>query len=191
MLAVSPECPEDAPAIAEVHVRSWQTGYAEIMPPEVLARLNVAAWAQRRRDLGTAEPDHPFRTLVARADDETVLGFATVGPYRTDQDPDRLDHRYAEILGLYVRPGYWGTGVGRRLLAASVGELTALGWTELRLWILADNRRARRFYERAGLVADGERATYELQRSGGRPPLGLVELRYAARLGELAGPPDR
>lgn len=187
MVGISPEDPDDALAVAEVHVRGWQVGYAGIMPTEVLSRLNVAAWAQRRRDLGTADPDHPFRTLVARTEEEAVIGFSTVGPYRVDQDPDRLDHRYGEILGLYVIPERWDAGVGRALLDASIAELAGQGQTELRLWVLADNQRARRFYERAGLVADGERSTYELQRSGGRPPLGLVEIRYAARLGQLRG----
>ncbi|MBE1487933.1 ribosomal protein S18 acetylase RimI-like enzyme [Plantactinospora soyae] len=195
MVSIRSEDPDDALAVAGVHVRTWQAGYAGIMPDEVLARLNVTAWAQRRRELGTAEPDHPFRTLVAESDTgtdaATVLGFATVGPYRRDQDPDRLDHRYGEILGIYVEPARWGAGIGRRLLTAAVAELTGQGQTELRLWVLADNGRARRFYERAGLVADGERSTYEVQRPGGRPPLGLTELRYAARLGQLAGPPDR
>jgi ribosomal protein S18 acetylase RimI-like enzyme len=199
VLSIRPEDPDDALAVAGVHVRTWQTGYAGIMPDEVLSRLNVTAWAQRRRELGTADPDHPFRTLVAESDgrpddgpdDATVVGFSTVGPYRLDQDPDQLDHRYGEILGLYVEPAHWGTGVGRKLLDASFAELTGQGRSTVRLWVLADNHRARRFYERAGLVADGERSTYELQRSGGRAPLGLIELRYAGHLGQLAGAADR
>ena len=185
MVTIRPEGPDDAEAVAGVHVRAWQACYAGIMPDEVLSRLNVAVWAQRRRDLGTADGDHPFRTLLAEADDAAVIGFTTVGPYRNNQDRDDLDHRYAEILTMYVEPAHWGTGAGRELMAAAVAELTGRGWAEVRLWVLADNRRARRFYERAGLAADGETSTYELQRSVGRPPLGLTELRYAARLGEL------
>ncbi|MBB4957405.1 GNAT superfamily N-acetyltransferase [Micromonospora polyrhachis] len=196
MVAIRLERPDDALAIAGVHVRAWQAGYAGIMPAEVLDRLNVAAWAQRRRERGTAEPEHPFRTLVATADDsdsdsdsdseEIVVGFATVGPYRTGQDPEDLDHRYGEILTMYVEPTRWGTGIGRALLAAAVTELAGRGWTELRLWVLAENSRGRRFYERAGLAPDGDRTVFRLQWSRGRPPVGLVELRYAARLSALA-----
>jgi ribosomal protein S18 acetylase RimI-like enzyme len=181
MVTIRREEPEDAEAIAAVHVRTWQAGYAGIMPDEVLARLNVDVWAQRRHDLGTADPDHPFTTLLA--EDPGVVGFTTVGPYRNNQDPDDLDHGYGEILTMYVEPARWGTGVGRELMTAALAELTARGWTQLRLWVLEENARARRFYERAGLVADGERATFELQRSGGRAPIGLAEVRYAARLG--------
>jgi ribosomal protein S18 acetylase RimI-like enzyme len=183
VLTIRPEEPADAEAIASVHVRTWQAGYAGIMPDEVLARLNVQAWAQRRRDVGTADPEHPFTTLLAQRDD-AIVGFTTFGPYRNNQDRDDLDHTYGEIVTMYVDPTQWGTGVGRALMSAGLAGLAGRGWREIRLWVLADNERARRFYERAGLVTDGERSTYELQRSGGRPPLGLVEVRYATHLGE-------
>ncbi|MFI6759531.1 GNAT family N-acetyltransferase [Micromonospora sp. NPDC050417] len=183
MLTIRPEEPADAEAVASVHVRTWQAGYAGIMPDEVLARLNIQAWAQRRRDVGTAEPDHPFTTLLAERDG-TVIGFTTFGPYRNNQDRDDLDHAYGEILTMYVDPEHWGTGVGRELMNAGLTGLTGRGWRDIRLWVLEENERARRFYERAGLVTDGERSTYEIHRTAGRPPLGLIELRYAARLGE-------
>ena len=190
MGTIRPERPDDAEAIAEVHVRAWQAGYTGIMPSEVLAGLNPAAWAQRRRDRATADPDHPFRTLVATGDDGTVVGFTTVGPYRNGQDPDDLDQAYGEILTMYVDPARWGHGIGRGLLDAAATELAGRGWTELRLWVLADNTRGRRFYERAGLVADGERMVFELQWSRRGAPVRLPELRYVARLGQLAGLTD-
>lgn len=182
MLIIRRERPEDAAAVADVHVRTWQAAYAGIMPGEVLARLNVAAWAQRRRDVGTAEPDHPFVTLVAE-EGGTMVGFATAGPYRNGQDADDLDPRYGEILSMYVDPTRWGTGVGRALMGAVLAETAGHDWPELRLWVLEENTRGRRFYERAGLVPDGERSAFELQRAAGRLPVTLTELRYVRRLG--------
>ncbi|MBO4209723.1 GNAT family N-acetyltransferase [Micromonospora echinofusca] len=181
MVVIRPEEPEDAEAVASVHVRGWRAGYAGIMPDEVLTRLNPAAWAQRRRDAGTADPDHPFRTLVAMVDGQ-VAGFTTFGPYRRDQDPDDLDPAHGELLSMFVDPGRWGQGVGRELMRATRAGLAGQGRAELRLWVLADNRRARAFYQRDGLTADGERMTYQVPLAGGRTPVGLVELRYAARL---------
>jgi GNAT superfamily N-acetyltransferase len=181
MPTIRPEQPDDAEAIARVHIHGWQAGYAGIMPTEVLARLNPAAWAQRRRDLGTADPEHPFTTLVAEVDG-TVTGFATFGPYRNDQDRADLDPAYGEIVTMYVEPARWGTGLGRALLTAARAGLAERGWVEYRLWVLADNVRARHFYERAGLSADGTQSVYRVPLAGGRDPLGLVELRYAARL---------
>jgi GNAT superfamily N-acetyltransferase len=181
MLTIRREEPEDAEAVARVHIHGWQSGYAGIMPDEVLRRLNVAAWAQRRRDLGTADPEHPFTTLLAEADG-TLAGFTTFGPYRNNQDRGDLDPAHGEVVAMYVEPAHWGDGTARTLLAAARAGLVARGWSDYRLWVLADNHRARRFYERAGLSPDGERSTYPVPLAGGRPPVGLVELRYAGRV---------
>lgn len=182
MLTIRREKPDDAEAVARVHVHGWQAGYAGIMPEEVLARLNPAAWAQRRRDLGTADPEHPFATLLAEVDGRPV-GFTTFGPYRNNQDRGDLDPAYGEVVALYVEPVHWGDGTARALLAAARAGLAERGLTEYRLWVLADNHRARCFYERAGLSPDGEQSTYPVPLSGGRPPVGLVEVRYVGRLG--------
>lgn len=181
MPEVRQETPDDAEAIAAVHVRAWQAGYAGLVPADVLDRLNVAAWAQRRRDVGTADPEQPFRTLVA-TDAGQIVGFSTYGPYRIDQDRDNLDPTYGEIVSMYVDPTRWGTGIGRTLLAASIAGLTGQGWRAMRLWVLDGNQRGRRFYESAGLCPDGHRSVYQVPRSPGQTPVGLDELRYLARI---------
>ncbi|TDC82279.1 GNAT family N-acetyltransferase [Micromonospora sp. KC606] len=181
MLTIRREEPEDADAIARVHVHGWQAGYAGLMPAEVLSRLNPAAWAQRRRDLGTADPEHPFTTLLAEVDG-VPAGFTTFGPYRNNQDRGDLDPTCGEVVAMYVEPAHWGDGTARALLAAAHAGLAARGWRHYRLWVLAGNTRARHFCERAGLSADGERTTYPVPLSGGRPPVRLDELRYAGRL---------
>ncbi|WDZ87532.1 GNAT family N-acetyltransferase [Micromonospora cathayae] len=181
MRTIRREEPDDAEAVARVHVRGWQAGYAGIMPAEVLDRLSVAAWAQRRRDTGTADPANPFTTLLAEVDG-TVTGFATFGPYRINQSRAELDGTWGEVVGLYVDPAHWGDGTSTDLLAAARAGLTGRGWTSYRVWVLAANGRARRFYARAGLSPDGEKSTYPVPLAGGRPPLPLAELRYAGRL---------
>lgn len=181
MLTIRREEPDDAEAVARVHIHGWQAGYAGIMPEEVLRRLNVTAWAQRRRDLGTADPEHPFTTLLAEVDG-ALAGFTTFGPYRNNQDRGDLDAAHGEVVAMYVEPTRWGDGTARALLAAARDGLVARGWSDYRLWVLEANQRARRFYERAGLSPDGERSTYPVPLAGGRPPVGLVELRYAGRL---------
>jgi GNAT superfamily N-acetyltransferase len=49
------------------------------------------------------------------------------------------------------------------------------GYASIALWVLRDNRRARRFYERAGFTPDG--ATNVLTRLGS-----VIELRYRRSL---------
>ncbi|MEU1605063.1 GNAT family N-acetyltransferase [Micromonospora matsumotoense] len=181
MLTIRREEPDDAEAIARVHIHGWQAGYAGIMPTEVLVRLNPVAWAQRRRDVGTADPEHPFTTLLAEIDG-VPAGFTTFGPYRNNQDRGDLDPTYGELLAIYVEPAHWGDGTARALFAAARDGLAAHGWQEYRVWVLADNARARRFYERAGLSADGGRSRYPVPLAGGGSPVHLDELRYTGRL---------
>ena len=119
MVTIRRELPDDAERVAGVHVRAWQAGYAGIIPAEVLDRLNVNAWAERRREWRTADDDHPFTTYVTEGPHD-VEGFVSVGPYRNDQNHDDLDPVYGEILAIYVDPAHWGTGVGRALMTAAV-----------------------------------------------------------------------
>ncbi|MEE3920121.1 GNAT family N-acetyltransferase [Micromonospora sp. BRA006-A] len=137
-------------------------------------RLGAAPPRPRHR-----RPEHPFTTLVAE-DGGTIVGFTTFGPYRNNQDRGDLDPAHGELLAIYLEPAHWG--LGRRADAARGGARRAgrAGWTGYRLWVLAANARARRFYERAGHLPDGEESTYPVPLSGGRTPILLRELRYTA-----------
>jgi len=183
MVTIRPERPDDADAVAGVHVRAWQSAYAGIMPAEVLDRLRVPAWAERRRLHRTADDDATFLTLVATDDADTVVGFVTLGSYRVEQNHEELDPAFGEILAIYLEPVRVATGVGRELMAAALAELSRRGYTTVRLWVLEDNHRARRFYERAGFKPDGERSTYEIALTNGRGPARLDEIRYVASVG--------
>jgi GNAT superfamily N-acetyltransferase len=70
-----------------------------------------------------------------------------------------------ELRDLYVVPSAWGTGVAQRLMDAALGGVA----DDAVLWVGEENARARRFYEREGWVADGERRT---------SPFGKDEVRY-------------
>jgi len=56
----------------------------------------------------------------------------------------------------------------------AVAALSAAGYHEAVLWVLADNGRTRRFYEAAGWAADGAEQAV--------PGLGLPEVRYRRRV---------
>lgn len=56
-------------------------------------------------------------------------------------------------MSIYFLPQYIGKGYGKLLLDAVVGELEQLGFHDIFLWVLEDNLRARRFYERAGFIS--------------------------------------
>ncbi|GAA1854598.1 GNAT family N-acetyltransferase [Asanoa iriomotensis] len=178
MVTIRPETLDDTPAVAALHVRAWQSGYAGIIPAEVLAALDPEQRAAQRR---TSYGKDVFQTLVT-LDGPTVVGFATIGPYRDQQDRTALDPTVGEVLAIYVEPARVGTGVGRALMTRALAELTGAGYQEVRLWVLDANARSRRFYAKAGFAADGERATYTVTLPSSGDPVLLPELRYARRL---------
>lgn len=135
--------PGDADAIAEVHVRTWQVAYEHVFGHENLARLEVGRRAARWREV-LDDGDVAFVALER----DRVVGFASVGPNRDEPDE-------GEVYAVYVLPQAWGTGAGSALLAAGVQALREAGFREAILWVLEDNPRARRFYEREGWRADG------------------------------------
>jgi GNAT superfamily N-acetyltransferase len=120
-----------------VHVRTWQAAYAHVFPRERLAELPIERRAAQWRE---SPP------IVAEVDG-TVVGFVSVGASR-DSDAS------GELFAIYVDPLRWGTGVGRELIAAGEARLRDLGHIDVILWVLDDNPRARRFYERAGWRID-------------------------------------
>jgi RimJ/RimL family protein N-acetyltransferase len=151
MLRIRTATLDDSDQIARAHIRTWQAAYAHALPAAYLASFDPSAWAQRRR-AQLAEQTPPSECFVAEVDD-AIVGHATVGPFR---DPDGThDHRVGEILAIYVVPEQWSAGVGAALMRAGLNYLVGQGLTEVRLWVIADNPRARRFYERFGYIADG------------------------------------
>lgn len=156
-LSVRPATGADLPVMASVRVRAWRSAYRELLPAEYLAGLDpaelVAGW--------TPLLDEPERAtlLVADLPGTGVVGFTNVGPYR--QDDGTLDPAYGELRSCYVDPDTWRNGAGSALLHASVDLLRAAAPRPVRLWVVVQNDRARRFYERFGFAPDGATGTFD------------------------------
>ena len=174
MVQIRPLADADIDAVAAVHVRAWQVGYAGIIPAEYLAGLNPAQFAERRRRRRPG-PDKA-QTLVAEQDG-VITGFAGFGPYRVDRG-EGFNPAIGELYAIYVDPPRWSSGTGRKLLAAARAGLAEAGFPTMRLWVLEANHRSRRFYGKAGLTPDGERHLY----TPSGTTVELPEIRYAARL---------
>ena len=138
--------PADAEQIAVVHVRSWQGAYRGLLPQEYLDGLDPADRTERwRRSL--ERNNWPAAGAIVAISHGRVAGFAYLGPAR---DIDAGGSRVGEINAIYVLPDAWGTGLGRGLMTAALGELAAGGYEAALLWVLESNARARRFYALAG-----------------------------------------
>ena len=169
----------DAAPIAAVQREAWFAAYAGIIPDEIIDRVTTPDDGARVRQSFRTRPWQ--RMIVATPDDEQagVVGYASFGP-ETDVlsapwphplTTDGKDGSIAELYALYVHPAWWSTGTGRALMERVLARTTRAGYLSITLWVLRDNHRARRFYERAGFAPDG--ATNVLERLGG-----VTELRY-------------
>lgn len=147
--------PGDAPIIAEIHVRAWQTAYRGIMPDAFLDGLAPEQRYERwERDIGA---DDREMTVLVAVEDATgrVVGFCSVCPQKHLEPGDEALPPAGELHTMYVDTGFKGGGVGRLLITAAVGALRELGYAHAIVWMLAANAPAQGFYERMGWRLDG------------------------------------
>jgi GNAT superfamily N-acetyltransferase len=173
-VAIRAARPEDARAIAEVHVEGWRWAYRGLVPDPYLDGLDVGdrerMWAE-----GLARPPDRWACFVAD-DGDRVVGFVRCGPPQdagAGAPPDA-----GEVYAIYVRRQVQGTGVGHALFGRAEGWLAGHGFGTGVLWVLEANDRARHFYERAGWSWDGTVGEHPF---GDLDPLPTV--RYVATLG--------
>jgi GNAT superfamily N-acetyltransferase len=169
-MRIRPATPDDAESIADVHVASWRAAYSGIVPETILANLSTAERAARWKAL-TVDPG--WHVLVAE-DAAAVVGFSSLVPSR---DPGANATTIGELTSIYVSPPFWRRGIGRKLLGASLEKARNRGFTRVTLWVLAQNLRARQFYESLGFAPDGTtKVGSEL------PGVSLHEVRYTTHV---------
>ncbi len=125
---------------AFVHWRAWHEAYPGLVSQAYLDRLTL----EKCENMAFRWPDQ----LIVAKDGKRVVGFVGYGD-RGEEAPE-----IGEIFALYVLSDYYGTGVAQRLMAAGLAQLKA--YPQVCLWVLKENRRAIRFYEKCGFRADGE-----------------------------------
>jgi RimJ/RimL family protein N-acetyltransferase len=136
----------DAPALARVHVTAHLQTYDGVIDRALLDSVTLET---RERVWRKSLENRSNDVWVAERHGE-LLGFASAGPSRDDPpDPPR------ELWSLYLLESEHGSGAGQALLDAAIADQPAS------LWVLAQNPRARRFYERNGFALDGTEKIYE------------------------------
>jgi ribosomal protein S18 acetylase RimI-like enzyme len=143
--------PEDAEAIAAVHVRSWEAAYRGLLPEAWFAGRSLQRRTTMWREL--LRGDEHTRVFVACLNG-TLIGFCGAATPSRDED---ADEGTAEIAALYVDPDNWRTGAGRTLITAALRDLAGCLWRDVTLWVFEANDRARSFYVGMGFEPDGGR----------------------------------
>lgn len=139
--------PEDAPALARLHVRGWEVAYGHLISgdqwfgQEAVGR-RTAQWTAWLSPAAATRNRGIYR--IGRDAGGSPVGFAVSWPPR---DPQPVRER--ELSLLYIDEEWFGSGLGHALVEATIGNGPAS------VWVAEENPRARRFYEKLGFVADG------------------------------------
>jgi ribosomal protein S18 acetylase RimI-like enzyme len=156
-----------------------------MIEPDIIDRVTAPDGGARIRQSFRTRPWQKTIVAVAAQPESPrdaaagIVGYAFFGPEQDVLDapwPHPVSKageqgRVAELYALYVHPAWWSTGTGRELMDRVLAAISAAGYPSVRLWVLRDNSRARRFYERAGFAPDG--ASHTLEGLGG-----VTEIRY-------------
>lgn len=143
----------DAEGIAKVHVDSWETTYANIIPEEYLNNLTYERRAQLWRN---NIPN--YDVFVAENKENDIVGFSSGGEERTGKYPSYSGELYA----IYILKEYQRNGLGKLLVKPVIEELKQKNISTMIVKVLEDND-SYLFYEALG----GEKIdTVEEQISG-------------------------
>ncbi|MDE6744509.1 MAG: GNAT family N-acetyltransferase [Lachnospiraceae bacterium] len=133
---------DDRLAISRIYEESWKFAYKDMIPKSYLESIPAGRWASNIEKEG-------MNTLVL-IEDGMFIGTSSYCKSRFSDFSD-----LGEIVSIYLLPQYIGKGYGKLLLDAVIEELGQLGFDEIFLWVLEDNLRARKFYEKAGFTPSG------------------------------------
>lgn len=140
---------EDARAIAEVHVKSWQEAYQGILDQRFLDNLKIEnreqLWLENLSSKSETEP-----VFVAVTQEGGIIGFASFGPERT-----KKFCADGELYAIYLLGEYQGKQAGTKLFLTGVKELFKAGFSSVLVWVLANNKN-RQFYEKLQPVKAAE-----------------------------------
>jgi ribosomal protein S18 acetylase RimI-like enzyme len=187
MVVIRSASTADAPQIAAVMRDSWFAAYEGIIARQLIDQATTPDGGARVRQSFRTRPWQRMIAAVARHPRPAaganaapgIVGYASFGPERdvlgTSWPHPRTaagaEGRVAELYALYVRPAWWSTGTGRALMDQVLARVSAARYRYITLWVLEDNARARRFYERAGFAPEDD-ARHLLG------DFGVTEIRY-------------
>ena len=160
-ILIRPAVMEDAASIAHVHVESWRTTYAGIVPDAYLTSLDETLRARLWVEWLSTES----LVLVSELNGH-VVGFAHGGTNR--QPVAGCD---AELYSIYLLKDAQKKGIGTALLRAMAAALLERNFLSMAVWVLEQNR-SRIFYEQTG----ARLATSKVIDVGGTK---LMEVAYA------------
>ncbi len=133
----------DIQTLAEIHSVSMITAFGGLFSEEIVLEF----FGLQRRLMGFTkeiEKGSPVNYLVYN--DFEPIGVLTYGPSRHIE----VDAKTIELWRVYFLPGYWGKGAAKPAVDSILSDIRASGFKRVILWVMEENLRACRFYEKYG-----------------------------------------
>lgn len=138
---------EDCPGIGRVYCESWKNAYRKILPEDFLNGLTIQ----------NCMPNHIDSGDLVLEEAGNICGICHVQPAR-----NREGREWGEIVSIYLLPEKWGCGYGNDLFLKALCKLNRDGFRNCCLWVLKENGRARKFYEKHGFAKSGGQRKLEI-----------------------------
>ena len=141
-----------ADILGRIHAASWQAAYEGVVPE-----------AERRRF--TPERRAKIWSDFCRAAHRNAICFFEEG----------VPEDEGEVYAFYMHPSIWGTPATKWAFLFCLQRLKDMGYRSAVVWVLEENRRDRRFYEKHRFSSE---CVYQQIEIGAK----LREMRYAKTL---------
>lgn len=139
---------QDVPRIAEIIVFGKRVAYRPIFNNDCVSfnELQVVQLYEEYKN----NPDRLDGMLIY--DDGIVKGIINGRP---------IGDKVFEITDFYVEPFFVKQGIGTLLIKYLIQQVRQKGGHKIVLWVIKDNRNARRFYEANGFIDSGKTCIIE------------------------------
>ena len=154
---------EHIPMISTIHAKSWKGGYEGIVPKSYLENLQEDAWINTFENFF----EKGMIQCAIAYDKEQPVGVVSFGKAREEKFSE-----YGEIISLYVLSEYFGKEVGKALLKYALNCFANESVFQCYLWVLEENKRGRRSYEKNGFYQTEDVCHVEIEKTV------LKEIRY-------------
>lgn len=140
---------EDADTLALINSKSFQQAFKGIIPDDFL-KVKFSYERLKERLYKELNEESTISCIIYK--DDLPVGMQTFG----ESDNKERDKSEIEIWRIYLLPEYWGQNIGIEFISWGLKELKKKGCKKVVLWVVEQNARARKFYEKVGFTHDGE-----------------------------------
>ncbi len=138
-IEIVPATEDDIAGIQLAAAQSWRAAYSGIFTSDFIESFVGRAYSTEslRRVIHSTQS-----TFVVAREDGEIIGFSHAG----------FGLRGAELYRIYLRPGWWGSGVGDMLLGYTEGWLRDEGYPGYGCYVHHRNLVGQRFYAKHAFV---------------------------------------